>query len=57
MKFQRNPKFICYLFSWQRVSHLKTKLLFLRHPYEVLSFNRVIEQWERNIDSYLGPKI
>lgn len=37
-------------FHGKGVSHLKTKLLFLRHPYEVLSFNRVIEKWERNIE-------
>ena len=50
-----NNSYIMY-FHGKGISHLKTKILFLRHPYEVLSFNRVIKNWKKNIEWFTRVK-
>ena len=47
--------FVIY-FHGKGISHLKTSLLFLRHPYEVLSFNRVIKRWRENLQWFSRVK-
>ena len=44
-----NNSYVMY-FHGKGMSHLKTKILFLRNPYEVLAFNRVIKNWKKNIE-------